>query len=213
MERSRTQARSATSSNTSNAKARSAYNSQSPGNVYLFFYNSISAAFWVGVILRLLILFPLVGPEYVSGGLETFTRWVQTGALLEVLHALSGLVRSPVITTAIQVASRILLVWGVVYMFPQSGKVLAYSTMLFAWSFTEVVRYSYYAYNLRGKGVPSWLIWLRYNTFYVLYPLGVASEMIVTMSSLGDADKSSKLYGWTLRAILVIYIPGTCTSN
>ena len=102
---------------------------------------------------------------------------------------------------------------GVVYMFPQSGKVLAYSTMLFAWSFTEVVRYSYYAYNLRGKGVPSWLIWLRYNTFYVLYPLGVASEMIVTMSSLGDADKSSKLYGWTLRAILVIYIPGTCTSN
>jgi hypothetical protein len=35
---------------------------------------------------------------------------VQSAAALEVLHALVGVVRSPVLTTALQVASRLLLV-------------------------------------------------------------------------------------------------------
>ena len=40
-------------------------------------------------------------------------------AVLEVLHALLGWVRSPLATTLIQVSSRLYLVWGVTHMFPQ----------------------------------------------------------------------------------------------
>ena len=40
-------------------------------------------------------------------------KWVQTGALLEIVHALLGIVNTPISTTAIQVASRIVLVWGI----------------------------------------------------------------------------------------------------
>ncbi len=47
------------------------------------------------------------------------TKWVQTGALLEILHAVLGFVRSPVGTTATQVFSRIMLVWGVMHLFPK----------------------------------------------------------------------------------------------
>ena len=41
------------------------------------------------------------------------TAYVQSFAILEVVHALLGWVRSPVPTTAMQVSSRLFLVWGV----------------------------------------------------------------------------------------------------
>lgn len=64
-------------------------------------------------------------------------------------------------TTAMQVASRLLLVWGVGYNFPQTTKWSpAYSSMLLAWSVTEVVRYGYFVFVLTG-GVPRFWTWLR----------------------------------------------------
>jgi len=45
------------------------------------------------------------------------TALIQTFALLEVVHALLGWVRSPLQTTAMQVASRLFLVWGVIEQF------------------------------------------------------------------------------------------------
>lgn len=47
----------------------------------------------------------------------TQTAFVQTFALLEVVHALLGWVRSPLQTTAMQVASRLFLVWGITEQF------------------------------------------------------------------------------------------------
>ena len=41
------------------------------------------------------------------------TAWVQTLAILEIIHAALGLVRSPLGTTAMQVFSRLALVWGI----------------------------------------------------------------------------------------------------
>lgn len=44
---------------------------------------------------------------------------VQTTAALEIIHTLSGLVRSPLPTTVIQVYSRLFLVWGVTQKYEQ----------------------------------------------------------------------------------------------
>ena len=72
-----------------------------------------------------------------------------------------GLVRAPFFTTAMQVASRLLLVWGIGYNFPNTtGTSPAYSSMLIAWSVTEVIRYSYFVFVL-GGGVPRVWTWLR----------------------------------------------------
>lgn len=54
--------------------------------------------------LRSRSTFARIGPQ---------TALVQTFALLEVVHALLGWVRSPLQTTAMQVASRLFLVWGI----------------------------------------------------------------------------------------------------
>jgi very-long-chain (3R)-3-hydroxyacyl-CoA dehydratase len=44
----------------------------------------------------------------------------QTLAVLEVVHAATGLVRSPVFTTMQQVASRLFVVWGILFAAPRA---------------------------------------------------------------------------------------------
>jgi very-long-chain (3R)-3-hydroxyacyl-CoA dehydratase len=119
-----------------------------------------------------------------------------------------GIVRAPVFTTAMQVASRVILVWAIVDQFPAAtSKSLAYSTMLLAWSATEVVRYSYFVFFLNGS-VPGILTWLRYNGFFLLYPMGISSEMFLVYLSIEPASKRDPLLGYALWAVLGLYVPG-----
>ena len=106
-----------------------------------------------------------------------------------------------------QVASRLLLVWGVVDTFPFLAKSAAYSSMLIAWSVTEVVRYSYFVFTLSGYS-PGLISWLRYNLFYVLYPLGISSECWLIYKAVEPAKEIRQELGWLLQLILFIYVPG-----
>lgn len=109
-----------------------------------------------------------------------------------------------------QVASRFLLVWGVVYNFPNTtghGS-SAYSTMLIAWSVTEVIRYSYFAMSLGYGRVSPFLTWLRYNTFFVLYPLGISSECWLIWKALEPARSWNLAFEYVLKLVLFVYIPG-----
>lgn len=54
--------------------------------------------------------------------------------------------------------------------------------MVIAWSLTEIIRYSFYATSLTGCKC-NLLNWLRYTTFYVLYPLGAGSEATLIAST------------------------------
>jgi very-long-chain (3R)-3-hydroxyacyl-CoA dehydratase len=119
----------------------------------------------------------------------------------------TGVVRAPISTTAMQVSSRLLLVWLIVNPFPFLAKSAGYSSMLIAWSVTEVIRYSYFTLSLSGF-LPSVLSWLRYNTFYVLYPLGISSECWLIWSAIEPARKMRQEFAWALQLILFIYIPG-----
>ena len=160
---------------------------------------------------------------------------VQTAAALEILHALSGLVKSPLPTAVIQVYSRLFLVWGVTQKYEQvcsQFPILAthahascsqsrhnplYSTMILAWSTTEVIRYAFYALSLVRGTVPSVLIYLRYTTFYVLYPLGASSEALLILSSLptvnplqGLKDGSWSPWDYFRGVMFVVWWPGVC---
>ncbi|EJT97406.1 PTPLA-domain-containing protein [Dacryopinax primogenitus] len=118
---------------------------------------------------------------YAEVGLEV--KIIQTFALLEVVHAMLGLVKSSLATTIMQVASRLILVWGIADHYDQAKENPLYASMVFAWSITEVIRYSWYALNLCDLKI-SWLTWIRYTFFYVLYPVGAGSEAFVMFSTL-----------------------------
>lgn len=85
---------------------------------------------------------------------------VQSLAILEIVHAALGWVRSPVPTTTIQVASRLFLVWGVTERYPSAMTNPWYAGMIIAWSVTECIRYPFYASQLMG-GDTSGLLWAR----------------------------------------------------
>ncbi|KAH9036752.1 PTPLA-domain-containing protein [Lactarius deliciosus] len=115
----------------------------------------------------------------------TTTARVQTAAALEVLHVLLGLVRSPLPTTAVQVASRLFSVWAIAARFPSAQRSPFYASMVLSWALTEVVRYAFYAATLLGNGsAPAPLTWARYSTFFVLYPTGAGSEALVNLATL-----------------------------
>ena len=105
-----------------------------------------------------------------------------------------------------QVSSRLLLIWAVINRYP-SPTVSSpfYSFMLLAWSVTEVIRYSYFVWNLQGSGVPEFVMWLRYNTFYVLYPVGISSECVLVWKASMAADMPLK---WLFWGVLGVYVPG-----
>ncbi len=116
--------------------------------------------------------------------------------------------KSGLLTTCIQVASRLLLVWAIDLPFPQiTAHSAAFLSMAVAWSVTEILRYGYYAANL-GKSVPEWLVWARYSLFFVLYPLGAGSEWLLIWKSVAPSQTLSPVYAFFLRAILAVYIPG-----
>ncbi|KND94927.1 putative very-long-chain (3R)-3-hydroxyacyl-CoA dehydratase [Tolypocladium ophioglossoides CBS 100239] len=142
---------------------------------YLVFYNFVSAVAWSVVLGRTIGICALHGPQFVYDDIGERAKWTQTLAAVEILHSLLGVVRAPLFTTLMQVSSRFLLVWAIIDSFPLLALSPFYSSMLVAWSVTEVIRYSYFALTLSGRQ-PDALTWLRYNTFFVLYPLGIFSE-------------------------------------
>ncbi|CAL3969138.1 unnamed protein product [Diplocarpon coronariae] len=57
---------------------------------YLILYNFVNAILWLTVLGRVLLLIPLVGLGRVYPGVGRFTKWTQTLAVLEVVHAATG---------------------------------------------------------------------------------------------------------------------------
>ncbi|PNW85014.1 hypothetical protein CHLRE_03g167924v5 [Chlamydomonas reinhardtii] len=183
------------------------------GNPYLLLYNAALVLGW-GYCLYLTIDTMLLKKGTTADlwqVVELPLKVSQTAALLEVVHSAIGLVRSPVMITAMQVASRIWVLWGIINPEPvlaAGGAVhlaqplpgvslpgvpaevggmplaLNLATLLTAWSITEVVRYSFFAVKELAGTVPYPLLWLRYSTFLPLYPLGVASELAMVRLAL-----------------------------
>ncbi|KAJ1975785.1 hypothetical protein H4R35_002985 [Dimargaris xerosporica] len=177
---------------------------------YLIVYNLASVAAWGWILLQLITNLLANGGDYRSNyavfGWELTV--IQTGMVLDVVHVALGLVRSSVLTTAIQILSRIIIVWVQCQLFnaPTVVESAAFTTMTLAWSVTEVVRYSYYAANLLGASV-SLLTWARYTFFFILYPAGAASEATLIYKSLPAAHAVDPKLHWFFCALIFLYLP------
>ncbi|KAH7277955.1 hypothetical protein KP509_38G016900 [Ceratopteris richardii] len=91
--------------------------------------------------------------------------WLQV--LLEIFHDLFGLIRSAVSATLPQIRFGIYVTWNILWNFPETRT---------TGSITELIRYSFFCMEAFGI-TPSFLQWLKYSTFYVLYPTGISSEV------------------------------------
>ena len=107
-----------------------------------------------------------------------------------------------------QVSSRFALVWGAVHFYPSVASSPAYSSMLLAWSTTEVIRYLFFALSLSGYE-PALLQWFRYSGFYVLYPVGISSELWELFLAFSAARKEGNTAALAIiGVVMATYIPG-----
>ena len=171
---------------------------------YLAAYNFIAFAFWAAYLV-----------SYVSSGLQMnslnllLLNIAQGMAVLEVLHALLKWVKSPVVSTSAQVASRILVLvfinlfiqtYDAVTIFDIGVKVVS-----FAWGITELVRYSLYFLGLFNKQ-PASLLWMRYSFFIVLYPMGVTGEWLILLTPVVANGIVFNFYTALIVVLLVSYL-------
>ncbi|XP_052764061.1 very-long-chain (3R)-3-hydroxyacyl-CoA dehydratase 2-like [Mya arenaria] len=187
---------------------------------YLIAYNVAQVMGWSAIMLALVSHVAMERDfkgvyEKVAPLLNIF----QTAAVLEIVHCAVGIVRSNVMLTAFQVFSRVFLTWGIVYSVPESQDVLGVTMFVFAWTLTEMIRYSFYMFSLIGE-VPFVIQWCRYTFFIVLYPIGVTGELLSVWASLPYVQETglyslpmpNKLnfafrYDYYLKFFMLMYIP------
>jgi len=119
----------------------------------------------------------------------------QTAAMLEVVHAAIGIVKSNVFLTFFQVLSRVFVLWCVLEISPPSTTCIGLPICMIAWDITEIIRYGYYFCNLLGMS--QLLVWFRYTLFIILYPIGITGELICMYYAL-DFIKQKKLWTYSM---------------
>eukprot|EP01084_Bolivina_argentea_P256091 431043_1 len=114
---------------------------------------------------------------------------LQSSQCMESIHTLLKLTKSNLILQFFQLGGRfnalmlcILFAWlnkaNVISEEEYSNNYLqmGYVSLLLAWSLAEVIRYPFYICKSLKRN-SSFLEWLRYNAFIILYPIGFAAEM------------------------------------
>lgn len=162
---------------------------------YLVCYNALQAVGWVLVCVSLtrgVISTSKITEAHKSSGQDVCI--LVFAAVLEVLHALFGLVPSKAPLALMQWAGRAHVQFAIIMNVPEVQNTVAVFVIYICWALSEVIRYPQYALSLLGI-CPGFLTWLRYSAFIVLYPLAVFyGEMHVMYLALPHV-KSSKLYG------------------
>ena len=171
--------------------------------VYLASYNLIAFTFW----LAYLAAFSAAGFQLDRPSL-ILLNIAQGLAMLEILHTILKWVKSPVMSTAAQVFSRILVLVLIDYFHHYNSMQSITQTGIlmvsFAWGITELVRYSFYFLSLFDKQ-PSWLLWMRYTFFIVLYPFGVTGEWLIIVTPL-VVHFAFSLYAAMVAVLAVSYL-------
>ncbi|OVA10484.1 Protein-tyrosine phosphatase-like [Macleaya cordata] len=184
--------------------------------LYLTIYNWTVFVGWFQVLYMALVTLKESGHEHVYNAVERPLQLAQTAAVMEV-----SLVRSPITATLPQIGSRLFVTWGILWSFPETRTHVLVSSLVISWSITEIIRYSFFGTKEALGFAPSWLLWLRYSTFLVLYPTGITSEVGLIYIGLQYIQGSEKYcirmpnkwnfsfdYFYASILALGIYVPG-----
>jgi len=200
-------------------------------NNYLIIYNLACCIGWAAVLalsqqallaspfaISLASINKALSSIYGIPGLANTLIIVQCAAILEIVHAAMGLVRSPVIVTTLQVGSRIAAIFAITNS-PNAQTQFGAGLMILSWALVEVPRYAFYVSALitgdATKKTPYPLFWLRYSLFAVLYPTGITGELTVFLAASKDpvflsflGNGYENIMYYYIMSFPVIYAPG-----
>lgn len=160
---------------------------------YINLYNYLQTLLWAAGLIFMLVTF--ISPD-LTQYLNKYFIIIQSVMALDIVHAILRLVRGNIFATILQVGSRIYVVWMIVSQ-QDSPNIFNY-IMYTAWSLAEIIRYQYYIHK-PNEGP---LLFLRYNSFLILYPMGVLTgEMPLIYQNYQKTNNIVNL------VILFLYIP------
>ncbi|KAL8208588.1 hypothetical protein R6Q57_008000 [Mikania cordata] len=145
-------------------------------NIYLFFYNSVQAFGWAIALFRISIGF--FSTKSVNGGYSSAGELIcllQTLAFIEVIHGALGIVPSGFLFPLMQWGGRTHFLLAIVRQIYEVQELPAVLITFVSWCCIEIIRYPFYALSCLGN-CPSFLTYLRYTAFIVIYPIGVVGE-------------------------------------
>jgi very-long-chain (3R)-3-hydroxyacyl-CoA dehydratase len=214
-----------------------------PIKAYLATYNAACMVGWFMVLFKA-VQYVYVNVDATKGeplevatavlagvfpAVKNLLTYVQLAAICEVFHAreLLGFVKSDLFSALMQVTSRV-VVLIMCLASPSSANAWHGGTMVFAWCSIEVPRYAFYLISLvkdpaEGvRAVPYALYWYRYSAFFILYPVGITSELLCEWMAYqnhgaelaaytGLAPVGAMLAPYLRNALLgvfAVYIPG-----
>ena len=93
-------------------------------------------------------------------------RLLCAAALLEIVHAACGLVKSNPTITGFQVVARLFVTWAILHCVPEAQTCRGFPLLLLAFCSVEIIRYPFYALSLLGID-SSVVTWLRFSRVHV----------------------------------------------
>ncbi|KAH9251539.1 hypothetical protein BASA81_010578 [Batrachochytrium salamandrivorans] len=185
-----------------------------PVQVYLALFNFVSASLWLNLLIEGgLHLVRGDSPSVFYSKIKFVLFVTQHLAVFEVLHSLLGMVSSPLLSTFLQVLSRVFMLDAFTLQAEQEcGGSFSFYLMIVSWALAEVPRYSFYFVSLLlppQKKVPYVLFFLRYSLFMVLYPTGITGELLQQVASYPyyHARQQSGMVRFSHLVIALVYLP------
>lgn len=175
----------------------------------VFFYNIVAATLWFCCFGRFLILLPLVGRRFLPGGIADFFHVVSLLPLIGsivVKLALYPRWKKSYLWSLLNGIKMAWLCYGVIFPHPRIARHTSYSILITSWCIQYFIHYSYYAFRVKTKRSPLFLLWFEYNNFYLTYPFALVAEMILLFLSLGFVEEDL-IYHYVLRGVFLLYIP------
>ncbi|SCM05736.1 protein tyrosine phosphatase-like protein, putative [Plasmodium chabaudi chabaudi] len=194
-------------------------------NRFLFIYNAVSCALWV-CVLYVSLEFALYKDKYPitkfwaqHKNLITIT---QTLAIFDVISSLFGLIRSDFKIVVTQIFSRFFIVHLIFNYLPNNNKWIL--SCLIPWAIIDIIRYLIYSLSSLNIRIGI-LVSLRNKLPLILYPIGIVSEVVCTLTSLKNIQATPFLRSFPYAMpnnlnfqidiyyfcmfVLFLYIPGS----
>lgn len=160
--------------------------------VYLFVYNLVQFLGFSWIFVNMTVRLVIFGQDSLYDTFHSMSDvmfFCQTLAVVEVLNAAFGIVRTGVIPTLIQVVGRNFILFIIFGCLEEMHHQPVVFFVFYLWSAIESVRYPFYmlgSFNMEWKT----LTWLRYTIWIPLYPLGAISEAVGVIQSIPIFDES-----------------------
>ncbi|CRG95040.1 protein tyrosine phosphatase-like protein, putative, partial [Plasmodium gallinaceum] len=153
---------------------------------FMLTYNILCCILWIFVLLTS-IQYAFNKEKYHIKDFWSNSRKLititQSLAIFEIFFSIIGAINSVVTIVTAQVFSRLFIVHLIFNYLPNNNKWIF--SCLISWSIIDIIRYLIYSLNLLNIRI-NFLDGLRNKLPLILYPIGITSEIICTISSLDN---------------------------